>query len=182
MSHLIAAMQCLHAQEEIICPTFIVVVPSSLLKTYHLIPLPFMISKDFDPWQLSVSQRQLCMRCSYLIGTAAYPNTYTSSLPATFADMTRIATFSEVFLIHRSCTGSVPILQWETVPQSASSLLLRPELYHGCYQYGSALAHQGGRYVLPVGKFTFLFNLPLERHKHNQGSEAGSLLTKRFIT
>lgn len=101
MSHLIAAMQCLHAQERIICPTFIVVVPSSLLKTYHLIPLPFMISKDFDPWQLSVSQRQLCMRCSYLIGTAAYPNTYTSSLPATFADTTRIATFSEVFLIHR---------------------------------------------------------------------------------
>lgn len=49
MSHLIAAMQSLHAQERIICPTFIVVVLSSLLKTYHLIPLPFMISKDLIP-------------------------------------------------------------------------------------------------------------------------------------
>lgn len=73
MSHLIAAMQSLQAQERIMCPTFIVVVPSSLLKTYHLIPLPFMLSKDFDPWQFSVSQRQLCMRYSYLVGNAAYP-------------------------------------------------------------------------------------------------------------
>lgn len=34
----------------------------------------------------------------------------------------------------------------------------------------------------PVEKLGFLFSLSLERYKHNQGSEAWSLLTKRFIT
>lgn len=34
----------------------------------------------------------------------------------------------------------------------------------------------------PVEKLRFLFSLSLERYKHNQGSEACSLLTKRFIT
>lgn len=69
MSYMVAAMQSLHAQERMICPTFILVVLSSLLKTYHLIPLPFTISKDVDPWQLSVSQRLLGMRYTYLLRT-----------------------------------------------------------------------------------------------------------------
>lgn len=34
----------------------------------------------------------------------------------------------------------------------------------------------------PLEKLRFLFGLSLERYKHNQGSEAWSLLTKRFVT
>lgn len=79
MSYMVAAMQSLHAQERMICPTFILVVLSSLLKTYHLIPLPFTISKDVDPWQLSVSQRLLGMRYTYLLRTHWISNTSASS-------------------------------------------------------------------------------------------------------
>lgn len=97
--------------------TCIVVVPSTLLKTRYFIPLPFTISKYFDPWQLSVSQRPLCIRYSYLLRTHWTSDTCASSLSATLLQTWQELQHSEVFLINTSCTGFVPILRQQSVLQ-----------------------------------------------------------------